>query len=129
MIATTHITVCVCTFRRPELLCRLLDELERQRTDDRFTYSVVIADNDREESSRSVVAGFALKSPLETSYCSDPRQNIALARNKALERAKGGYIAFIDDDEFPAPDWLLIMLKVCEDRQAAGVPRSSAAAL
>jgi len=116
-----HITVCVCTFRRPEMLRRLLGEVERQRTDDRFTHSIVVADNDREQSSRSVVAEFARKSPVEATYCSEPRQNIALARNKALEHAKGDYIAFIDDDEFPASDWLLIMLKTCEDYQAAGV--------
>jgi glycosyltransferase involved in cell wall biosynthesis len=67
------------------------------------------------------VADFALQSPLETTYCSEPRQNIALARNKALEHARGDYIAIIDDDEFPAPDWLLAMLKVCDEYGAAGV--------
>ena len=34
-------------------------------------------------------------------YCVEPRQNIALARNKALQNAEGDLIAFIDDDEFP----------------------------
>ena len=35
------------------------------------------------------------------------KQNIALARNKAIENAKGDFIAFIDDDEFPLDQWLL----------------------
>ena len=29
-------------------------------------------------------------------YCVEPRQNIALTRNKAIEHAKGDFIAFID---------------------------------
>jgi len=120
-IAPAHISVCVCTFRRAALLKRLFGELERQRTNGECTYSIVVADNDREQSAKPVVADFATTSPIETIYCSEPRQNIALARNRALEQAKGDFIAFIDDDEFPTPDWLLIMLKACENSQAAGV--------
>jgi glycosyltransferase involved in cell wall biosynthesis len=68
-----------------------------------------------------VVAEFAAKSRIQVTYCSESRQNIALARNKALEHSKGDFIAFIDDDEFPESDWLLMMLKTCEDYQAAGI--------
>jgi glycosyltransferase involved in cell wall biosynthesis len=32
-----HISVCVCTFNRPALLKRLLDELPRQETKGLFT--------------------------------------------------------------------------------------------
>lgn len=119
--APAHISICICTFQRPALLKRLLGELERLQTNDQFTYSIVVADNDRQQSAQPVVADFATKSQIEAIYCSEPRQNIALARNKALEHAKGDFIAFIDDDEFPIPDWLLKMLKACEGSQAAGV--------
>jgi succinoglycan biosynthesis protein ExoM len=118
---SSHISVCICTFQRPLLLKRLLDKLEQQRTDNQFVYSIIVADNDVQLSARPVVAEFAAKSRIEVTYCSEVRQNIALARNKALEHSKGGFIAFIDDDEFPESDWLLRMLKTCEDYQAAGV--------
>ena len=55
-----HISVCICTFKRPELLTRLLERLENQRTDGLFTYSVVVADNDPAQSARQAVAAFAL---------------------------------------------------------------------
>lgn len=116
-----HINVCACTFKRPELLLKLLREVERQETDGRFTFSIIISDNDSQQSARSVVQEFAARSRIETIYCSEPRPNIALARNKALENARGDFVAFIDDDEFPLPNWLLMMLKACEDHQAAGV--------
>lgn len=39
-------------------------------------------------------------------YVIEPRQNISHARNKAVEEARGYWIAFIDDDEIPDEHWL-----------------------
>jgi succinoglycan biosynthesis protein ExoM len=116
-----HISVCVCTFKRTRLLKRLLDKLECQRADGCFGYSIVVADNDFEQSARQLVANFGETSKVPSVYCVEPQKNIALARNKALESARGEFIAFIDDDEFPADDWLLNLLKACEEFRAAGV--------
>lgn len=116
-----HISVCVCTYKRPHLLKRLLNELAVQDTAGLFTYSVVVADNDQLESAKSAVADFASESAIPVRYCVESRQNIALARNKAVENAEGDFIAFIDDDEFPAKDWLLTLFKTCEQYQVDGV--------
>jgi glycosyltransferase involved in cell wall biosynthesis len=116
-----HITVCICTFQRPRLLQRLLERLPQQSTDGRFTFSVVVADNDAEQSSRDVVDAFAAKSGIAVTYSCEPRQNIALARNMALSHATGDFVAFIDDDEFPEDGWLSTMLATCEQHQASGV--------
>src|SRR5207244_3881679 len=95
-----HITVCVCTYKRPRLLKRLLDEVGRQESDGRFTYSIVVADNDHLQSGKEVVSNFAAASKVRVQYCVEARQNIALARNKAVENATGDFVAFIEDDEF-----------------------------
>lgn len=116
-----HITVCICTFRRPAMLQRLLRELARQQTGGQFTFSAVVVDNDDQQSARPVVAEFVAQSPIKVVYCFESRKNIALARNQSLANADGDYIAFIDDDEFPVPAWLQVMLKTCEEQQAAGV--------
>ena len=115
------ISVCICTFKRPELLRRLLFELGKQETAERFSYSIVVADNDRQQSARDIVAQFTAGASVATTYCVEDEQNVALARNKALEHADGDYIAFIDDDEFPAEDWLVRMLSACEQCGADGV--------
>src|SRR6266568_8496339 len=104
--AITHVTVCVCTFRRPALLERLLEKLQHQTTNGLFTYSVVVCDNDAEQSATSIVSAARENVGIEITYCCEPRENIALARNKALEGARGNFVAFIDDDEFPTSDWL-----------------------
>jgi succinoglycan biosynthesis protein ExoM len=112
-----HISVCVCSYRRPRLLKRLLLKLNQQETGNLFTYSVVVADNDAERSGAPVVAkvGAVCKVPIR--YCVEPRRSIALARNKAIENADGAYIALIDDDEFPEPTWLLNLYhNLCEYR-------------
>jgi succinoglycan biosynthesis protein ExoM len=116
-----HVDVCICTYKRPVLLKRLLEKVEGQQTGDQFTFSVVVADNDAAKSAQEVVALFSRRSALNVVYCCEPRQNIALARNKALEHAHGEFIAFIDDDEFPADNWLALLLKACDDFQSAGV--------
>jgi succinoglycan biosynthesis protein ExoM len=116
-----HISVCVCTFKRPVLLRQLLEHLQRQRTDGLFTYSVVVADNDPAQSAQQLVAELSATSSVHVTYCSESQQNIALARNKALQYATGDFIAFIDDDEFPIEDWLCNLFKTCGAFEVDGV--------
>lgn len=116
-----HISVCVCTYKRPVLLKRLLVELDRQQTGGLFTFSIVVADNDETKSAEVTISEFRLSSAVPVKYCVEPRRNIALARNKVVENADGEYLAFIDDDEFPAPDWLLTLFNTCNKYQVDGV--------
>ena len=100
---TKHLSVCICTYKRPQLLKRLLETLEKQETDG-FTFSVVVADNDEGRSAEPVVLEFSAQSAIPVTYCMESEQNISLARNRAIANASGDFIAFIDDDEFPAND-------------------------
>ena len=120
-IGAEHICVCVCTYKRPLPLKRLLAELNRQETGGLFTYSIVVADNDETESGKPTVEEMQRLSPVPIRYCVEPRRNIALARNKVLENAEGEYIALIDDDEFPQPSWLVTLFKACKEYKVDGV--------
>jgi succinoglycan biosynthesis protein ExoM len=90
-----------------------LERLDNQRTEGLFAYSVVVADNDPEQSARHVVEVFSSTSHVQVTYCFESQKNIALARNKTLQHAVGNFIAFIDDDEYPIDDWLLHLFKTC----------------
>jgi len=116
-----HISVCACTYKRPELLKRLLEELVKQETRNLFTFSVVVADNYEAESAKGLVREFAAASALPITYCVESRQNIALARNTAISHANGELFAFIDDDEFPSPTWLLTLFNAWKQYGPAGV--------
>ncbi len=116
-----HIAVCVCTYKRSHLLKELLEGLRFLETGGLFAYSVVVADNDELRSAEQVVMNFALESGISVHYCVEPKQNIALTRNKAIECAKGDFIAFIDDDEIPMQDWLLHLFKALKKYKVDGV--------
>jgi succinoglycan biosynthesis protein ExoM len=116
-----HISVCICTFRRPEQLCRLLQTLHGLETGGLFSYSIVVADNDASRSAEQVVKEFEATATIHTTYCTEGQKNIARARNKVVENAHGDFIAFIDDDESPAGDWLLRLYQACVAHRAHGV--------
>jgi succinoglycan biosynthesis protein ExoM len=116
-----HITICVCTYRRPELLKSLLEDLREQETCGLFTYSILIVDNDHQRSAQHVVSEFANAQVVRIEYCVEPGQNIALARNKAVEHANGDFVVFIDDDESPIRRWLVTLFETCEKYNAHGV--------
>ncbi len=119
--AVDHISVCICTYKRPVLLKRLLQELNQQETDGLFTYSIVIADNDQARSAEAVITEMRATYGVPIKYCVEERQNIALARNKVVENAEGTFVAFIDDDEFPARNWLLTLFRTCNEYKVDGV--------
>ena len=115
------ITICICTYKRPQLLARLLKELNRLETADLFTYSIVVTDNDHLQSGKAVVSEFVTDRNIPITYCVEHRQGIALARNTAVAHATGDFVAFIDDDEFPATDWLLQLFATCLKHKVDGV--------
>lgn len=116
--ALPHICVCVCTYKRPQGLERLIRELESQETAGLFTFSIVVVDNDEQRSGeRAARSGTSMP----VVYDAEPRRSIALARNKAVANAHGDYLAMIDDDEFPAPNWLLTLFRTCDEWGVDGV--------
>ena len=120
-MSSDHISVCVCTYKRPSLLANLLRALQKQETEGLFSYSVVVVDNDKNESARDTVQSIKDESTIEIKYYVEPRQNISHARNMSIEKAKGNLIAIVDDDEFPTYDWLLHLYKTQRKFKADGV--------
>lgn len=115
-----QICVCICTYRRPDILKRLLEALQEQKTEGRFTFSILVVDNDKEEGARSTVERFGDEGSISVRYLVEARQNISLARNMAAANATGEYLAFIDDDEIPPPTWLLTLFSAREKFGADG---------
>ena len=116
-----HISVCICTLQRPEYLSRALRKLNAQETGNLFTYSVVVVDNDAEASARNTVSDFTSIGGHPVTYVVEPQKNISCARNAGILHASGDYIAFVDDDEYPAQDWLLKLFQTCKAADVDGV--------
>jgi len=116
-----HLTVSVCTFRRLDMLERLLKDVATQETHGRFTFSALVADNDPEGSAEAVARKCAAATGLAVAYCKEPRRNIALVRNKLVEESRGDAVVFIDDDEFPVRGWLASLFETWRKHGVAGI--------
>jgi glycosyltransferase involved in cell wall biosynthesis len=106
-----HISVCVPTFGRNQMLERLLRKLALQETERLFDFSVVVVDNDAAGPARETVMRLRAELGLDITYDIEPEQTIPAARNHALRLARGNYIGIIDDDEFPPQHWLVTMYR------------------
>lgn len=120
-VGSDEITVCVCSYRRPELLERLLAALAVQRTDGAFTFSCVVVDNDASASARGVIESRQPTFPVPIRYDVEPARSFALARNRAVGLVNGKFLAFIDDDEIPHEDWLIQLWRTLHKYQADAV--------
>lgn len=118
---TPNICVCICTYRRPAFLSRLLREIAQQKCDSQFSISVRVADNDAARSAEPVVFAAREHADIFIDYCVEERTGIAHARNASLRGITADYIAIIDDDEFPQQDWLAKLLEACAHYHADGV--------
>jgi glycosyltransferase involved in cell wall biosynthesis len=99
----------------------LLQKLAEQETQGLFSLSIIVVDNDHLQSAKALVMEFATRSSVPVSYCLEPKQNIARARNKAVDNCPGDFVAFIDDDELPIPSWLVTLFKACHEYRADGI--------
>ncbi len=113
--AGTRVAVCIITYNRPDGLRRLLDGLDRLRFHKvpAPALEVVLVDNDPAGSacaSKAVVSkrSYGLRCYVER------RRGIPYARNRALAGVEDGvhFVAFVDDDEVPEPNWLDELLSV-----------------
>ncbi|ASJ72542.1 glycosyltransferase family 2 protein [Granulosicoccus antarcticus] len=107
--------LCICTFRRPEGLRKLLETLPN--IDGTENLEIVVADND------SAGAGLAVCAELTTqgypfklhTVPAGESSGISAARNAACLKALTLHpeqLAFLDDDEWPEQQWLTELLRV-----------------
>ncbi len=100
------VVVCVSTYRRPQLLPRLVAALEKQTYPaDRF--EIVVVDNGSGDTTPSVLRSLADASPLRLrSLVLEQNRGPAGARNRAWRTSRAPLVAFTDDDCEPEPEWL-----------------------
>ena len=115
------VTIAVPTYRRPDDLRELLPLLLSQAAaiaPDRFAVSVLVVDNDPEGGARAVVEQAGAGS---IHYAHEPEPGISAVRNRAIDVAGGGLLAYIDDDERPNDVWLSALLDTWTSSKAAAV--------
>jgi len=112
------VSVILPTFRRPEgLRAALQSVLGQSRAPD----ELIIVDNAPEKSAERAAASANAVAPFPVHYVHAPEPGVANARNAAMKRASGRYLAFLDDDEIAVPDWLDALLTTAREQEASVV--------
>jgi hypothetical protein len=104
-----RVAVIVPTLRRPEGLASALASLMVQEGVTGRLSEIVVVDNDREPSARTVAESFQGQA-FPVVYAHEPTVGVASARNAGLAATDAPLIAFLDDDEIASPGWLAALL-------------------
>jgi len=102
------------------MLRRLLDSIKTIDPPEDCRLQLRIVDNDADESAKDIVKSIQSNpQPFEhVSYLVESQQNIALARNKAIDAGEADLVVFVDDDEVVQPEWLTQLLNAIDRNNA-----------
>ena len=111
------VTVAIATYDRPAGLAETLRSCLAQTNTLGLDVEILVVDNHPSESGRAVVGSLATgAAPIR--YVTDLTRNMSTLRNRAFAEAGGEMVAFIDDDEVAAPDWLDQLVAALRETQA-----------
>ena len=106
-----RVSIVIPTQRRPEPLERAMRSAFAQSGIDVRMIELVVTDNDAITSAKPLVERLAGEAPFLVRYVHEPESGVSNARNAAMTAITGDFIAFLDDDEEAAPDWLAALLE------------------
>ncbi|NJK99700.1 MAG: glycosyltransferase [Spirulinaceae cyanobacterium RM2_2_10] len=109
------LTIAICTYngeaRLPAVLRCLQACYDHRTADDRpvMSWGVLVVDNNSRDRTAQIIQSFQADPdyPVPLHYCQEPRQGLAFARQRAIETATSEWVAFVDDDNLPQPDWVV----------------------
>ena len=120
---SVRVIVCICTYRRAELLERLLLSFRHIQIEgfEPIDVAVIVVDNYPDGLARKVCENVSGLLPIELVFVEETKRGRPFARNRAVDEAlrrDASFIAFIDDDDLPEPDWLLRLVEKQRETQA-----------
>jgi glycosyltransferase involved in cell wall biosynthesis len=102
-------SVIICTHNRADLLPGILERLRAQNYPS-DAFEIVVVDNCSTDHTKTVVKKHIAESGVPVRYVVENRLGITFARNRGAEIARYPYLAYIDDDCMPEPDWLSCLI-------------------
>ncbi len=108
------ISVIVPVYNASRYLKQCLDSICSQNFKD---YEVICVDDGSTDDSVAILSEYAKKNNRIT-IVSQEHKGVSAARNTALDRAKGSYIAFIDSDDYVKKNFLSALYSTADDTSA-----------
>lgn len=109
IIEEIDFTIAIPTYNGASRLPQVLDRILNQRNVENIFWEIVIIDNNSQDNTYEIIQNYQNKFNTQISlrYFLEPMQGIPFARMRAVKEARGCFIAFVDDDNFLAPDWVI----------------------
>jgi len=99
-------TLLVCTYNRCDDLRELLETALAQETEGKFTYEVLVVDNNSSDHTRGVVESFIANGHNNLRYLFEGKQGKSHALNTGLTQMRGWAYVITDDDFILPKDWV-----------------------
>ena len=99
-------TVVIATYDRPEGLAETLRSCLAQTNNLGLSGEIVVLDNHPSQSGRAMAEAIGGAQSWPIRHVPELTRNMSSLRNRGFSEARGRLVAFIDDDEVAAPDWL-----------------------
>lgn len=108
------LSVIVCCFNSSTRIAPTLDHLRRQDFSEPDGFEIIVVDNNSTDGTTAVARTAWDSSPCTIPFkvVSETRQGLSYARERGLAEARAGFVVFVDDDNWLAPDYLARMLRL-----------------
>lgn len=105
------INITICTYNRARILADTLTSYTTLKRDIDCRVELLIVDNNSNDETRQIVDQFMEQHP-EVRYVFESQPGLSHARNTGIRESRGNIIAFVDDDVFFDPAWLMEVVRI-----------------
>ncbi len=115
-------TVIIPTYNGASRIGEVIERLRSQVTPDDLQWEVIVVDNNSQDHTAAVVQDLQAKwdSAVPLKYVFEPKQGLAFARQCGIDHALGAWVGFLDDDNWPEPDWVAAAVEFGRTHAKAG---------
>lgn len=101
------ISVNICVYKPGPLLAQALDCMLQQKTDDAFSFEVLVIDDEPSDDTVRYVANVSASSSIPVRYVQAGGKGVSHARNVGIANSDSEWIAWFDQDQTTEPTWLM----------------------
>ncbi len=99
----SELTVIICTHNRAAQLEKCLEALLHQSVEDE-SFEILVVDNGSRDETPELISRYQARSP-QLRGVREEQIGLSHARNRGIEASHGEWVAYLDDDAIPHPDW------------------------
>ena len=116
------VSIGICTYNGADRVPEVLDHLRDQHDLNGIQWEVIVIDNNSSDATKDVIQEYQDNwiDGVPLRYVFEQRQGKSFAMEHAMEEARGTWVAFLDDDNLPAPDWVAEGFRFAQEHPDAG---------